>query len=74
VGSGDLSIFTGFGFGGVLVTTTTVMMEEWPAKTRAIFVGILSISIPVGIFLPARSITLFLPGVMDSGLACFHCW
>jgi len=42
--------FTGFGFGGILVTTTTVMMEEWPAKTRAIFVGILSISIPVGIF------------------------
>jgi len=41
---------TGFGFGGVLVTTTTLMMEEWPAKSRAIFVGILSISIPVGIF------------------------
>ena len=31
---------TGFGFGGVLVTTTTLMMEEWPAKSRAIFVGI----------------------------------
>ena len=42
--------FSGFGFGGILVSTTTIMMEEWPPKTRAIFVGILSISIPVGIF------------------------
>lgn len=42
--------FSGFGLGGVLVTTTTIMMEEWPKKTRAIFIGILSISIPVGIF------------------------
>jgi MFS family permease len=42
--------FSGFGLGGVLVTTTTLMMEEWPKKTRAIFIGFLSISIPVGIF------------------------
>ena len=42
--------FSGFGLGGVLVTTVTIMMEEWPEKTRAIFIGILSISIPVGIF------------------------
>jgi MFS family permease len=42
--------FTGFGLGGVLVTTATIMMEEWPQKTRAIFMGILSIGIPVGIF------------------------
>ncbi|MEP7107275.1 MAG: MFS transporter [Ferruginibacter sp.] len=42
--------FSGFGLGGVLVATTTLMMEEWPEKTRAIFIGILSISIPVGIF------------------------
>ena len=42
--------FTGFGLGGVLVTTTTLMMEEWPTKSRAVFIGILSISIPVGIF------------------------
>lgn len=42
--------FTGFGLGGVLVTTTTLMMEEWPPKSRAIFIGILSIGIPVGIF------------------------
>lgn len=42
--------FSGFGLGGVLVTTVTLMMEEWPQKTRAIYIGILSISIPVGIF------------------------
>ena len=42
--------FTGFGLGGILVTSVTLMMEEWPLKTRAIFIGILSISIPVGIF------------------------
>jgi MFS family permease len=42
--------FSGFGLGGVLVTTTTLMIEEWPQKTRAIFIGILSIAIPVGIF------------------------
>ena len=42
--------FSGFGLGGVLVTTTTIMMEEWPKKSRAIFMGFLSISIPVGIF------------------------
>jgi MFS family permease len=42
--------FSGFGLGGVLVTTVTLMMEEWPQKSRAIFIGILSISIPVGIF------------------------
>lgn len=41
---------SGFGLGGILVTTTTLMMEEWPQKTRTIFVGILSIAIPVGIF------------------------
>ena len=41
---------SGFGLGAVLVTTTTLMMEEWPPRSRAIFMGILSISIPVGIF------------------------
>lgn len=42
--------FSGFGLGAVLVTTTTIMMEEWPEKSRTIFIGILSIAIPVGIF------------------------
>jgi len=42
--------FSGFGLGAILVTGTTIMVEEWPQKTRAIFIGILSIGIPVGIF------------------------
>jgi len=41
---------SGFGMGGVLVATTTIMVEEWPGKTRAIYLGILSISMPIGIF------------------------
>lgn len=43
-------LISGFGLGGVLVTTVTIMMEEWPEKSRAIYIGILSISIPIGIF------------------------
>jgi len=42
--------FTGFGLGAVLVTTTTIMMEEWPEKTKAIFIGFVSIAMPLGIF------------------------
>jgi MFS family permease len=42
--------FSGFGLGAILVTAPTIMLEEWPKKTRAIFIGILSIGIPVGIF------------------------
>ncbi len=41
---------TGFGIGGVLVTTTILIAEAYDAKQRAILLGILSISIPVGIF------------------------
>lgn len=42
--------FTGFGLGGVLVTTAMLIIEEWPSKTKAVFMGFLSIAIPVGIF------------------------
>lgn len=41
---------SGFGVGGVLVTTTILVSELWTGKPRAIALGILSISIPVGIF------------------------
>lgn len=40
----------GFGVGGVLVTTTMLVSESWSGKGRAVALGILSISIPVGIF------------------------
>ncbi|WP_018615216.1 MFS transporter [Segetibacter koreensis] len=41
---------SGFGIGGVLVTTNILVAEAWSPKKRAVALGILSISIPVGIF------------------------
>lgn len=43
-------ILSGFGVGGVLVISFTLMSEVWPAKSKTIFSGILSIAFPVGIF------------------------
>lgn len=73
--------FSGFGLGAVLVTTPTLMMEEWPKKSRAIFLGILSISIPIGIF-SAGVIDYFvhswregfLVGFLPMGLAVGAIW
>lgn len=45
-----LRFFSGFGVGGVLVTTTILIAEEWTDLKRNIALGILSITIPVGIF------------------------
>src|SRR5450432_3727424 len=42
--------FSGFGIGGVLVITTMLISEGYQEKKRAVLLGILSISIPVGIF------------------------
>ncbi len=42
--------FSGFGIGGVLVITTLLISEGYEDKKRAVLLGILSISIPVGIF------------------------
>ncbi|MEO8147257.1 MAG: MFS transporter [Bacteroidia bacterium] len=42
--------FSGFGVGGVLVTTAIMISEVWSEKNKAIALGILSITIPVGIF------------------------
>jgi len=41
---------SGFGIGGVLVTTTILISEIWPQKKRAVALGILSVAIPVGFF------------------------
>ena len=41
---------TGFGMGGIMVATTTIMIEEWPAKSRAVYIGMASVSMPIGIF------------------------
>ncbi|MBC8047578.1 MAG: MFS transporter [Fimbriimonadaceae bacterium] len=50
--------FSGFGVGGILVTSTILIAEEWTEKNRNIALGILSITIPVGIF-SAGIITYF---------------
>jgi len=54
-------LLSGFGVGGVLVTTTIIIWEAWTGKRRAVALGILSISIPVGIF-SAGLINYLLPG------------
>lgn len=41
---------SGFGVGGVLVISFTLLSEVWPEKSKAIITGILSIAFPVGIF------------------------
>ena len=51
---------SGFGIGGVLVITTMLISEGYKEKQRELLLGILSISIPVGIFsagLLARYVT-----------------
>ncbi|HEY4967143.1 MAG TPA: MFS transporter [Puia sp.] len=51
---------SGFGIGGVLVITTMLVSEGYQKKQREVLLGILSISIPVGIFsagLLARYVT-----------------
>ena len=45
-----LRFFCGFGVGGMMVINTTLLSEVWPERTRAVFIGILSIGFPVGIF------------------------
>ena len=43
-------ILSGFGVGGVLVISATLLSEILPERWRAVFIGILSIGFPVGIF------------------------
>jgi MFS family permease len=72
---------SGFGVGGVLVVTPTLLSEVWPARSRAIFIGILSIGFPVGIF-SAGLIDLFVSnwhqafmiGVFPLALSLLAAW
>jgi MFS family permease len=41
---------SGFGVGGELVVSFTLISEVWPQKSKAVITGILSIAFPVGIF------------------------
>ncbi len=46
---GVYRFITGFGIGGVIVTTNILIAEIWPEKRRAIALGIVSAAMPVGI-------------------------
>ena len=45
---GIYRFITGFGVGGVIVTTNILIAELWPEKKRAIALGIVSAAMPVG--------------------------
>lgn len=51
---------TGFGIGGVIVTTNILIAELWPEKNRAIALGIVSAAMPVG-FIVAGALNNFFP-------------
>jgi MFS family permease len=45
-----LRLVSGFGVGGVLVISATFLSEIWPARSRSIIIGIVSIGFPIGVF------------------------
>lgn len=45
-----LRLSSGLAVGGILVITPTLLSEIWPARTRAVVIGIDSIGFPAGIF------------------------
>ncbi len=45
---GVYRFMTGFGVGGVIVTTNILIAELWPEKKRAVVLGIVSAAMPVG--------------------------
>lgn len=72
---------SGVGTGGLLVISFTLISEVWPEKTRAVYTGILSISIPVGIFSAGAINYLvnswrqgFMVGVIPIGVAIIGFW
>ncbi len=56
-----LRFICGFGVGGMMVINTTLLSEAWPEKSRAVFIGILSIGFPVGIF-SSGAVNFFVAG------------
>jgi len=42
---------SGFGVGGVIVTTTIIISEAWIPSRRSVAIGLLTICFPVGVFL-----------------------
>ena len=57
---GVYRFITGFGVGGVIVTTNILIAEVWPEKRRAVAIGIVSSAMPVG-FIVAGAMNNLLP-------------
>jgi MFS family permease len=73
--------FCGFGVGGMLVLNTTLLSEDWPVRSRAIFIGILSIGFPVGIISSGAVNYLFsnwhqgfMIGILPLGIGIISFW
>lgn len=60
---GIYRFLTGFGVGGVLVTTNILVSELWPEKKRAVALGIVSAAMPVG---------FIIAGAMNNLLSNWH--
>lgn len=58
---------TGFGIGGVLVTTTMLISELWNQKNKAVVLGIVSVAMPVGFF-AAGALNNLIPDWRDAFL------
>lgn len=58
---GIYRFLTGFGVGGVILTTNILIAEIWPSKNRAVSLGIVSAAMPVG-FIAAGAMNYILPG------------
>ena len=58
---------TGFGVGGVIVTTNILIAEVWPEKRRAVVLGIVSAAMPVG-FIVAGALNNLIPQWRDAFL------
>ena len=58
---------TGFGVGGVIVTTNILIAEVWPEKRRAVALGIVSAAMPVG-FIVAGALNNLIPQWRDAFL------
>lgn len=57
---GVCRFITGFGVGGVIVTTNILIAEIWPEKNRAVALGIVSAAMAVG-FIVAGVLNNFIP-------------
>jgi MFS family permease len=73
--------FCGFGVGGTLVLNTTLLSEIWPERTKAIFIGVLSIGFPIGIissgainYMVPDWRTGFMTGVLPVSIGIISIW